>query len=97
MAVVTLKEIPRWLAEYEPALANLSGVTPPIQRLLVTHARLEHLRLLDHLAVSPLSTESWPWWVCLPARFIRTQFEAPTGFGMVAWEEDGWPWQDGRN
>ena len=95
MAAVALNETPRWLAEYEPALANLSGVLPPIQRLLVTHARLEHLRLLEHLATASL--DSWPYWELSPVGFIRAELETPTCYGMVAWVESWASWQRVRN
>lgn len=95
MATVALNETPRWLAEYEPALANLSGVLPPIQRLLVTHARLEHLRLLDDLAASSLG--SWPYWILPDTGFFRAELVTPTCFGMVILEEAWWSWQRGRN
>lgn len=94
MATIALNETPRWLAEYEPALANLSGVTPPIQRLLITAARLERLRLLDDLA-SGLS--SWPYWELSPVGFIRAELVTPTCYGMVAWVESWVSWQRVRN
>jgi hypothetical protein len=95
MAAVALNETPRWLAEYEPALANLSGVLPPIQRLLVTQARLIYLRLLDDLAAGRF--DFWPHWLLPSAGFFRAELVTPTCYGMVIWEESGWCWQRARN
>jgi hypothetical protein len=95
MATVALNETPRWLAEYEPALANLSGVLPPIQRLQVAHARLERLRLLEDMATASLG--SWPYWELSPVGFIRAELVTPTCFGIVAWVEAWVSWQRVRN